>query len=208
MTTFIGDVQILHASGLILMASHPERRNLWMLSILPLGFRYYEHLKAKLTEPLEHIQSTTLKYLSSEAFQSAFPAAYRKWTEAERLLWSTDSEPQFSTIGHHCREAMQEFASELGRRFNPPSFDPNVQHVVERVRSILTQKAGNLGKKKKAFLDALLPYWGTVVDLVQRQEHANQKEGEPLVWEDGRRVVFQTAVVMFEIASALERGSS
>jgi hypothetical protein len=49
-------------------------------------------------------------------------------------------------------------------------------------------------------LKALLAYWGTVNDLVQRQEHGGQKEREPLKWEDGRRVVFQTAVVMFEIA--------
>lgn len=49
-------------------------------------------------------------------------------------------------------------------------------------------------------LDALVVYWGTVSDLIQRQEHGAQKEGEALRWEDGRRVVFQTAVVMFEIA--------
>jgi hypothetical protein len=38
---------------------------------------------------------------------------------------------------------------------------------------------------------------------VQRQEHGAQKEGRPLVWEDGRRVVFQTAIVMFELDRAL-----
>jgi len=102
---------------------------------------------------------------------------------------------------------MQEFASELGRRFNPPNFGTNVQHVVARVRAVLEHRGSTLGSTERAFLDALLPYWGTVVDLVQRQEHAGQKEGESIVWEDGRRVVFQTAVVMFEIARALVRGS-
>ena len=52
-----------------------------------------------------------------------------------------------------------------------------------------------VGERDRAFLDALLTYWGTVSDLVQRQEHGAKKEGEPLMWEDARRVVFQTAIV-------------
>jgi hypothetical protein len=53
-------------------------------------------------------------------------------------------------------------------------------------------------------LEALVPFRGTVSDLVQRQEHGGQREGAPLRWEDGRRLVFQTAVIMFEIDSALK----
>ena len=52
-------------------------------------------------------------------------------------------------------------------------------------------------------LDALLAFWGTVSDLVQRQEHGALREGEQLVWHDGRRVVFLTMTVMHEIDSAL-----
>ena len=48
-----------------------------------------------------------------------------------------------------------------------------------------------------------MTYWGTVSDLVQRQEHGAQREGKQLVWEDARRVVFQTANVMFEIDRSL-----
>jgi hypothetical protein len=40
--------------------------------------------------------------------------------------------------------------------------------------------------------------------LVQRQEHGAQKEVTPLTWEDARRVVFQTCVVMYEINRALK----
>ena len=57
-----------------------------------------------------------------------------------------------------------------------------------------------LGETHQAFLHALLTYWGTVSDLVQRQEHGAVRDKEPLTWEDTRRVVFQTAIVMFEIA--------
>jgi hypothetical protein len=37
----------------------------------------------------------------------------------------------------------------------------------------------------------------------KRQEHGGQKEGRPLTWEDARRVVFQTLIVMYEIDRAL-----
>ena len=42
-------------------------------------------------------------------------------------------------------------------------------------------------------------------DLAQKQEHGGQKEGEPLVWEDTRRIVFQTILVMFEIDKSLSK---
>ena len=64
---------------------------------------------------------------------------------------------------------------------------------------MITKRADTLGDSKKAFLDALIAYWGTLSDLIQRQEHDSQKEGKPLVWEDARAVVFQTLIVMFEI---------
>jgi hypothetical protein len=53
------------------------------------------------------------------------------------------------------------------------------------------------------FLDALIAYWRAVSNLVQRQEHGVQKAGSQLVFEDGRRVIFQTAIVMFEVDRAL-----
>jgi len=43
------------------------------------------------------------------------------------------------------------------------------------------------------------------VDLVQRQEHGEQKQGNPLEWSDGRRAVLAVAVTMFETATALEQ---
>src|SRR5439155_2241153 len=61
---------------------------------------------------------------------------------------------------------------------------------------------------RTAFLDALIGYWGAVSDLVQRQEHGGQREGAELTWHDARRVVFQVAMVMFEVDSALGRSTS
>lgn len=206
MRASIEDIEILARNGLLSL--QVKNRYTGNFSVLPLAIRYYEHLKTKLGQPVERIQSTVHEYLSSESFQRAFPTAYRKWAEAETRLWSTDSEPQLSTIGHLCREAMQEFASGLITKYNPPNVDTDPAKTKTRIKAVLGHRASTLGSTEKDFLAALLKYWGTVVDLVQRQVHQGQKEGEPLVWEDGRRVVFQTSIVMFEIAKALARGGN
>lgn len=49
----------------------------------------------------------------------------------------------------------------------------------------------------------LLDYWRKANDLVQRQEHGAAREpDESFIWEDSRRVVFQTLIVMYEIDRA------
>src|SRR5262249_39946694 len=133
--------------------------------------------------------------------------AYKKWLEAERLLWASDAQPQLTTIGHLCREAMQEFATALVERHQPPNVDADKAHDVARIKAVLDHRGAALGTTLKPFLKALLAYWGTVSDLVQRQVHGGQREEKPLIWEDGRRVVFQAAVVMFEIDRALAHGT-
>ncbi len=44
-----------------------------------------------------------------------------------------------------------------------------------------------------------MSYWGTVSDLAQRQEHAAEREGEALTADDARRVVWYSALVMYEL---------
>ena len=73
----------------------------------------------------------------------------------------------------------------------------------DEVKAVIAHRKASLGDASSAFLEALVEYWGTVIDLTQRQEHGAQKEGSPLTWDDGRRVVFQTACVMFELDRAL-----
>ena len=143
------------------------------------------------------------QYLDAEAFQTRYPAAYQKWSEAEKLLWGADSEQQLTVIGHRCREAMQEFADTLVKLHQPPREEPKKDKTFNRICSVIEPKKEQLGASKSAFLDALLTYSKQVIQLMQRQEHGGLKEGESLTWEDGRRVVFQTMVVMFEIDRAL-----
>ncbi len=104
-------------------------------------------------------------------------------------------------IGHTCREAVQLFITDLVERHRPAAIEPDPQKTVARLKTILATV--DLPTAVAAFLSALLAYFGTVNDLVQRQEHGAQKQGDPLTWEDARRVVFHCGLVMYELDRAL-----
>jgi len=201
-----GDLDVLSSEGLVNMTWGPSGDRYF--DITPRGFAVYEAVKRRSGAPIRQIEEELTHYLDGQAFQKRYPRAYRKWSEAAEMLWSSESERQLTTIGHLCLEAMQEFATALVDRYQPSGVDTDKARDVARIKAVLKQHASKLGTTAGPFLDALVAYWGTLSDLVQRQEHGGQKEGRPLVWEDGRRVVFQTAIVMFEIDRALELGGS
>jgi hypothetical protein len=176
-----------------------------IFDIAPLGFKYYEQLNLSASHPVQRVEEKIMRYLNADNFQKKYARAFQKWSSANDKLWSTDSEKQLTEIGHLCREAMQEFVTVLVDHLKPPQVETNKTRTVARLRAVLKLKKGQLGNTVAPFLEALIAYWGTVSDLVQRQEHDSLKEGHPLVWEDGRRVVFQTAMVMFEIDASLFR---
>ena len=114
------------------------------------------------------------------------------------LLWGEDSESELSTIGHKCREAMQEFATALLAIHAIDDANPDKAKTRDRFSAVVNRRRADIGDAKSDLLDGLFGYWRATDSLVQRQEHAGQREAEPLTFEDGRRVGFQTAVVMFE----------
>ena len=199
----IGDIESLGDAHLLRLG-HGSSGGI-TFSITPFGFKYSQWLREVSGEPVQRVTNETRTYLESEAFKSRYSAAYEKWAQAEAALWGEDSASQLTTIGHLCREALQEFTSVIVERVQPPSVNTEKTMTVTRMRAVLDHVAKQLGTTEKPFLDALLVYWGTLGDLVQRQEHGTQKEGKPLEWEDARRVVFQTAVVIFEIDHAVSR---
>jgi len=77
------------------------------------GFSYYEERKREGSEPARQVEQGIATYLDSGRFQVAYPDAYARWREAADLLWGADSERELSTIGHKCREAIQEFVTAL-----------------------------------------------------------------------------------------------
>lgn len=198
---YYGDVETLGRAGLLAIGFGAKGSP--NFDVTPLGFRYYESIRKKIGKPVERIEATVHDYLDSQGFCQRYPQAFARWRSAEEILWSADTEEQLTTIGHLCREAVQLFATALVERFELSSVTSDVTRTVARLRAVLDARAARLPGTVKPFLEALLAYWGTVNDLIQRQEHGAQKEGKPLLWEDGRRVVFQTAIVMFEIDKAL-----
>lgn len=195
-----GDIEALSRVGLLIPSY--DARSL-SFDVSPEGFRYYEWLRGTNNQPVQRIEADVARHLEADWFQNQYPLVFQKWREAESLLWSSDSDKQLTTIGHLCREAMQEFATSLVERFKLPNVDPDKARDISRLKSVLSANAPALGASASAFLDALASYWGTVNDLVQRQEHGSQKEGTPLRWEDARRIVFQTMVVFYEIDRSL-----
>lgn len=198
------DLEVLASCGWI-NPRYGDRMLVSGFSVTPNGLAAYEELKRRAGASVVQVEAEVRRYLDSEAFAARYPRAHEKWRQAEEPLWGTESQQALTTIGHHCREAMQIFASELVTTYPLPKAIPDPANTVERVRSVLTLAREKLGEVERAFLDALLAYWGTVADLSQRQEHGTLKEGKSLEWEDARRLVFQTAVVMFEIDRATRR---
>lgn len=199
---YIGDIEILAGSGLLnLSYTHGGSP---IFDVTPLGFRYYEYMKKLDHHPVKQVESEIRNFLNADIFQKKYPKAYQKWSNAEAKLWESDSEKQLTEIGHLCREAMQEFAEALVEQYQPPNFDKDKAHIVARLKSVIGLNTIKMGTKKP-FFEAIIGFWGEISDLVQRQEHGGQKEGQELVWQDGRLVVFQTAIIMFEIDIALSR---
>jgi hypothetical protein len=192
-----GDLNFLANKGLLNVSYSRGGEEHYLVS--PEGLLYYEWLMKEMGKPVERIEKIIFQYFEFEDFRKQYSAAYNKLKQAEELLWESDSDANFSIIGLHCREALQEFADVLySRVLGKPSPDPK-SSTVNRIREVIKAKREETGETVWAFLDVLLPFWGTVSDLTQRQTHAEEKEGEPINWEDARRVVFQTANVMFEL---------
>ncbi|MBI2985791.1 MAG: hypothetical protein HYY45_03380 [Deltaproteobacteria bacterium] len=201
---YLGDLKVLAGERLIDL-KQTSSSAVWLIDIVPKGFSYYGYLKRQMGKPTQRIEAEMKHHIGSHRFRSAYAEAYRKWSAAEDLLWSEESERHLTTIGHHCREALQEFADVLVQRYCPPNVDSDKAHTKNRLRSVLEFHAGKLSNTEGDFLRTLLDYWESVNNLVQRQIHGMQKGKESLIWEDARRVVFQTLVLMFEVDRALSR---
>lgn len=195
-----GDIETLEGEGLLNVTDYQRWSRSFILT--PLASSLYKELQDRSGAPARQVEDKVMRYLDADAFQRSYPEAYRKWAEAAELLSASDSQKQLTTIGFLCREAIQEFATALVKRHHPDGVETDPTHDVQRVTAVLKQHAARLGTVEP-LLRALVTYWATASALVQRQVHGAQKEGRPLIFEDGRRVVFQTAIVMFEVDRAL-----
>lgn len=197
---FEGDIETLAGQGLLSMSYHCHGSSFY---VTPYGFAYYAEIQERSEEPVDRMEELVRRYLDAPRFRQRYPEAFEKWSQAEQLLWRSDSQAQLTTIGHLAREAVQEFSTRLLDHFGTEEAPADKAATVARLKAVVQYRKNDLGSTKAPLLEALVAYWGTVSDLVQRQEHGATKEGERLRWQDGRMVVFQSAIVMFEIDATL-----
>lgn len=192
-----GDPEALASESLLHMDYGSRGSNRYTIS--PVGYQYYDWLMKKQGKPVERIENITIRYLDFDDFRKRYPVAYSKIKDAENMLWSADMKKQYSLIGLRCREAMQEFSDQLySHVFGEPFAGPK-DKTVDKVRAVIESKRGEAGRTVQKFLESLLPFWGTVSDLVQQNVHANEKNGKPINMEDSRRIVFQSMNIMMEL---------
>ncbi len=191
----------------MLTVTHYDSRNGKSSSfdVSPQGLWAYNQLHTQAVAPQASVVEDLQRFVDSEMFAKTYPAALERWQAAAQILWSGDANGPLTEVGHFCREAMQEFAAALSSDL-PVYAASSKPDTVRRIRAVLGTCESRLGGTAVKMLEALLDYWGTVSDLAQRQEHAGAREGEPLQWEDARRLVFQTLVVMYEVDRAVKWG--
>jgi len=195
-----GDLRQLATEGLIRLNVHSSGS--WEFDVTPLGYKYYKYVKAKVGTGTTAVEEETRRYLDASGIESRHPQALGKLREAYEHIWGDDAKSKMTLVGHLCREAQQFFAASLLARHPAHDAPPDPTKTVARVRAILATSAIQ-SPAVRATLDSLVSYWGAIADLAQRQEHGAQKEGEALVWEDARRLVFHTTFVMVELDRAL-----
>ena len=127
--------------------------------------------------PLERVESEVRRLLDTDALQADYGKAYELWAEAESLLWREDSTAELTTLGHKAREAMQEFATAMVARSQPPDVDPDPAHVKRRLGAVIALLIPEIGVAHGDLLKALGRYAEATMDLIQRQVHGGQKEG-------------------------------
>jgi hypothetical protein len=198
-----GDLDELKRNGMI--AVLPLRGSGYQFDVTAAAFAEYARSHQSAGDAVARVEAGVRAFLDGDRLRGGYPDAFETWQDAEALLWKSGSERELTTIGHLCREALQRFADALAREHTPLNEYGDTARTIRRIRAVLGATDTRPDKTTKAFLETLLEYWGTVNDLVQRQEHGGQREGDPLTWEDGRRVVFHTLLVMYEIDRAVSR---
>ncbi len=154
-------------------------------------------------DPMEKVLAESRVKIGSEAFAAAFPGAYQPWADAAKLLYGENASEELTTIGHKVREASQAFAAAAIIKFGADDAPEDVKLVKKRLGAVIAHNRYYISDAKRKVLEDLGDLWESTVDLIQRQEHAAQKEGEPVSFEDGRRVVNLTMFLMLEFATIL-----
>lgn len=192
------DVEVLADQGLIQLRRFARHV---AIDVSPAGFELVAQQRQTDVDEILAVECEFRTLLDPSILVPDFDDALARWRKAESLLWTSIIDADLTAIGHHCREALQAFAAALEERVGLPGGTSDPSKTIVRIRSVLDLRLHS--NSIRVFSEALLGYWGAVSDLAQRQEHGAGKEGQTLGWDDARRLVFQTLVVMYEIQNAI-----
>ena len=195
----IVDLRILDNSGLIKIYNSNNPHTEFSFTLTSLGFQYYEYIKDKSISPIERIQKETLNFINIPSFEQRYKNAFLKWKESEKLLWSTNTEINISTVGHLCSEALQDFLDILISRHHLGKDYPQKDKTKGRVKALINNRKSTSSDTILKLLEKFYEFWDMLNELVQRQEHYGLKERETIVLEDAKRVVLYTVIIMQEL---------
>jgi len=155
------------------------------------------------------LQDYLQSYLDQERFRSAYFTAHQRWQEASEMLYEGDSRDSVLAAAARAREAVEEFVGVLAEKHGEIPADQGSPVATcecsfsERLSTLIESWRPQLGEARCALLGALLDYWCALNAELQCHLQGAEQVGGPLRWEDGRRVVVLTAVLMVEIDRSL-----
>jgi hypothetical protein len=161
----------------------------------------------------ERIEDYLRAYLDGERFASVHPLARGRWLIAWEMLWCADSRIKVIGLGRRAHDALGAFSESLlerclapaaDRRPEAPSGDTQPAEPLDGLATVAEAYRAQLGDDRCELLTGLLEHWRALAAAVTRHETAADRGsagelGQRLRWEDGRRLVLFTALVMVEI---------
>jgi hypothetical protein len=159
-------------------------------------------------EDFERIEDYLRAYLESERFRSTHPIACGRWIVAWEMLWCADSRAKVLALGQRARDAMQAFSASMLELCTPLAMDSRWPELLaegsrrsdplDGLISVTETYRQQLGEERYGLLCGLLESWVALHETLRSHEQASQQADRRLRWEDGRRLVLLTALVMVE----------
>jgi hypothetical protein len=155
-----------------------------------------------------HIEDYLRAYLEDQRFRSVHPLACGRWVVAWEMLWCADSRAKVIAVGQRARAGMRAFSVSMLERCMPLAMGSRWPDVLDErsqgpgpldgLASIRQAYGEQLGPGRSQLLLDLFGAWRDLSEKLQRHEQGSQPPDERLRWEDGRRLVLFTALVMVE----------
>jgi hypothetical protein len=164
-----------------------------------MGYAYYEaHQGAQ--HPAELLASQVRQYVDTSAM-GAYSEADAHLREAAKRLWAARRDADVKDVGDKCRDAVQAFAQTYYERFYPGAAEEPVPRdkTLDAVGKVFGHLQALRGEKDTSFADAMFEFWKALIGSVQKVVHGSEQRDRPLRWDDGRRIVLHTYLLIGEL---------